>query len=57
MNQVLKFEQINAFIYYNCDKFDHIARQYLVSKKMNFNNFVKEIKKNTSDQDVESRKE
>ncbi len=58
MCQVLEFEnQINACICYNCDKSDHIARRCLVSRKMNFNNFVKKIEKNIPDQDNESRKE
>ncbi len=58
MIQVLKFEnQINAFICYNCDKFNHIARRYLVSRKMNLNSFVRKIEKNISDQDNESKKE
>ncbi len=58
MNQVSEFEnQINAFICYNCDKSDHIARRCSTLKKMNLNNFVREIKKNTSDQDNELRKE
>ncbi len=57
INQVFEFEQINAFICYNCDKSDHITQRYLVSKKMNFNNFVKKIEKNIFDQDVKSRKE
>ncbi len=57
MSQVLEFEQVNAFICYNCDKPDHIARRCLVSKKMNLNNFVREIEKNTPDQDNESKKE
>jgi hypothetical protein len=57
MSQVFEFEQVNAFICYNCDKSDHIARHCFVSKKMNLNSFVKEIEKNISDQDNESRKE
>ncbi len=58
MNQALEFEnQINAFICYNCDKSDYIARRCLVSRKLNLNNCVRKIKKNISDQDNESRKE
>ncbi len=58
INQALEFEnQINAFIYYNCDKSDHIARRCIVSKKMNSNNFVRKIKKNTIDQKIESKKD
>ncbi len=57
MSQVSEFEnQINAFTCYNCNKSDHITRRYLVSKKMNSNNFVREIKKNTLNQNVELRK-
>jgi hypothetical protein len=58
MSQVSEFEnQINAFICYNCDKFDHIARRCTALRKMNLNNFVREIEKNILDQDNESRKE
>jgi hypothetical protein len=57
MSQVFAFDQINAFICYNCDKSNHIARRCSAFKKMNSNNFVKEIEKNTSDQDNELRKE
>ncbi len=58
MSQAFEFEnQINAFICYKCDKSDHIARCFLALRKMNLNNFVEEIEKNTSDQDNESRKE
>ncbi len=57
MSQAFAFDQVNAFICYNCDKLDHIARRCFAFKKMNSNNFVKEIKKNTSDQDNESKKE
>ncbi len=58
INQVLEFEnQINAFTCYSCDKSDYIARRCLISKKMNSNNFVKKIKKNTLDQKIESRKD
>ncbi len=57
MIQVLEFEQVNAFICYNCDKSDHLARRYSAFKKMNLNNFVRKIKKNISEQDVESKKD
>ncbi len=57
MNQVFEFEQVNAFICYNCNKSDHITRRCFVLKKMNSNNFVKEIKKNVLDHDQKSRKE
>jgi hypothetical protein len=57
MSQVLAFNQVNAFICYNCDKSDHIARRCFAFKKMNSNNFVRKIEKNTSDQDNESKKE
>ncbi len=43
ISQVFEFDQINAFIYYNCDKTDHIARVYRVFRKMNLNNFVRKI--------------
>jgi hypothetical protein len=57
MSQVFAFDQINAFICYNCDKSDHIARRCSALRKMNLNSFVREIEKNISDQDNESRKE
>ncbi len=57
MNQVFEFEQVNAFICYNYDKSDHIARRCSALRKINLNNFVKEIKKDTSEQDVESKKD
>ncbi len=54
MNQVLEFKnEVNALTCYNCDKSDHITRHYLVSKKMNFKNFVKKMEKNISNQNVE----
>ncbi len=56
MSQVFAFDQVNAFIRYNCDKSDHIARRCSALRKMNFNNFVRKIKKNILEQDVESRK-
>ncbi len=57
MSQALEFEnQINAFICYNCDKFDHIVRNCKASRKMNSNNYVRKIKKNTLE-NVESRKD
>ncbi len=50
MNQVFEFEnQINAFICYNCDKFDHIVRRCLVSRKINLNNFVRKIDEDQSE--------
>ncbi len=60
MSQVFEFEnQINAFICYNCDKSDHIARRCLVSRKMNLNNFVRKIDEDQSKKDdlETSRKE
>jgi hypothetical protein len=51
MSQAFEFDQMNVVIYYNYDKSDHIARRCLVSKKINFNNFVKDIEKNTFDQE------
>ncbi len=56
MNQVFEFDQVNAFICYNYDKVDYIARSCFAFKKMNLNNFVKEIEKNTLDQEIESKK-
>ncbi len=60
MNQVFEFEnQINAFICYNYDKSDHIARRCLVSRKMNLNNFVREIDEDQTEKEnlKTSRKE
>ncbi len=57
MSQVFAFDQVNAFICYNCDKSDYIARRCSAFRKMNLNNFVRKIKKNISDQDNELRKE
>jgi hypothetical protein len=57
INQVLEFEQVNAFICYNCDKSDHIARRCSAFRKMNLNNFVRKIEKDISEQNVESRKD
>jgi hypothetical protein len=52
MSQALEFEnQINAFICYNCDKSDHIARRCLVSRKMNFNSFVREIDEDQTEEE------
>jgi hypothetical protein len=56
MSQVFAFDQVNAFICYNCDKLDHIARNCKASRKMNSNNHVREIKKNTFE-NVESKKD
>ncbi len=52
-------EQVNAFNCYNCEKSEHLARSCKVSKKLNSNNFVREIEKNVSNDDDqnESRKE
>jgi hypothetical protein len=52
-------EQVNAFNCYNCEKSEHLARNCKVSKKLNSNNFVREIEKNVSNDDDqnESRKE
>ncbi len=55
MNQDFAFDQVNAFICYNCDKADHMTRNCQVSRKMNLNSFVREIKKNVLDQDQESK--
>jgi hypothetical protein len=45
MSKTLDFDQVNAFIYYNCDKSDHMTRNCIVFKKMNSKNDVKDIKK------------
>ncbi len=52
-------EQVNAFNCYNCEKSEHLARNCKVSKKLNSNNFVREIEKNVSNDDDqnESKKE
>jgi hypothetical protein len=58
MSQALEFEnQINILNYYSCEKIDHIARNFRVLRIINLKNFVKEIKKNKFDQNIESRKE
>jgi S-adenosylmethionine synthetase len=57
MSQAFAFDQVNAFICYNCDKSDHIARRCSALRKMNLNNFVRKIKKNIFEQNVESRKD
>ncbi len=54
MSQVLKFDQVNAFICYNCDKTNHIVWLCRVLRKINFNNFVKDIKKNISNQNIDN---
>jgi hypothetical protein len=52
-------EQVNAFNCYNCEKSKHLTRNCKVSKKLNSNNFVREIEKNVSNDENqnESRKE
>ncbi len=57
--QALIEEQVNAFNCYNCEKSEHLARNCKVSKKLNSNNFVREIEKNVSNDDDqnESKKE
>ncbi len=59
MSKALEFDQVNAFICYNCDKADHIARVCRAFKKMNLNNFVRKIDEDqTKEEDLEtSRKE
>jgi hypothetical protein len=52
--------QMNFINCYNCDKFEHFFRNCRQFKKMNSNNFVREIEKNVSSQEnseSESRKE
>ncbi len=57
MSQALEFDQVNAFTCYNCDKADHIARVCRVSKKMNFNSFVRKIDEDqTKEEDFETSK-
>jgi hypothetical protein len=56
MSQVLAFDQVYVFICYNCNKSDHIARRCFAFRKMNLKSFVKKIKKNTFDQEIESKK-
>jgi hypothetical protein len=57
MSRSLAFDQVNAFICYNCDKADHMIRNCQASRKMNLNNFVRKIEKNVLDQDQKLRKE
>jgi hypothetical protein len=58
MSQAFEFEnQINVFNYYNCEKFDYIIDNCQAFKKINSNNFIKEKKKNTLDQNVKLTKE
>ncbi len=57
ISRFFAFDQVNAFICYNCDKADHMTRNCQASRKMNLNNFVREIKKNVFDHDQKSRKE
>jgi PDZ domain-containing secreted protein len=59
INQASMKEQVNAFSCYNCEKFEHLIRNCKASKKLNSNNFVREIEKNVFDNDdqIESRKE
>jgi tRNA A37 N6-isopentenylltransferase MiaA len=52
--------QVNFINCYNCEKSDHYSRNCRQFKKMNSNNFVREIEKNVSSQEnfeSESRKE
>jgi hypothetical protein len=52
-------EQVNVFNCYNCEKSEYLARNCKASKKLNSNNFVREIEKNVSNDDDqnESKKE
>jgi hypothetical protein len=53
-------KQVNAFSCYNCEKSEHLTRNCKIFRKLNSNNFVREIEKNISNQnnlDVESKKE
>jgi hypothetical protein len=52
-------EQVNAFSCYNCEKFEHLTRNCKAFRKLNSNNFVREIEKNVFDNDdqIESKKE
>ncbi len=52
--------QVNFINYYNCEKSDHYSRNCRQLRKMNSNNFIREIEKNVSSQEnseSESRKE
>ncbi len=51
MSQAFEFDQINAFICYNCDKADHIARVCRVFRKMNLNNFVRKINEDQTEKE------
>jgi hypothetical protein len=51
ISQTLIEEQVNAFSCYNCEKSEHIARRCSESKKLNLNNFVREIKEHVLDND------
>jgi hypothetical protein len=52
MSQALEFDnQINAFICYNCGKSDHMTRNCVVSRKVNFNSFVRKIDEDLSGED------
>ncbi len=59
ISQASMKEQVNAFSCYNCGKFEHLTRNCKVFRKLNSNNFVREIEKNVLDNDdqIESRKE
>jgi hypothetical protein len=47
--------QMNIINCYNCDKFEHFSRNCRQFKKMNSNNFVRDIEKNVSNQNNESK--
>jgi hypothetical protein len=66
ITQSSSFEnQVNTINCYNCEKFDHFSRNYRQSRKMNSNNFVREMnvheKNDSSSQknnlEIESKKE
>jgi hypothetical protein len=58
INQTSIEKQVNAFNCYNCEKLEHLIRNCKVFKKLNSNNFVREIEKNVLDNDdqIESKK-
>jgi hypothetical protein len=63
ITQSLSENQVNFINCYNCEKSDHFSRHCRQLRKMNFNNFVREMNvhdKNDSSSDnleIESRKE
>ncbi len=57
MSQVFAFDQVNAFICYNCDKSNHITRRCSALRKINLNSFVRKIDEDQSEEnDLETSK-